>query len=61
MKTAFFSFGFLLVLAYPLLIIGAGFLVMIALDSARHIRRPTGGKSLWPWRYSFGKPLSRHR
>ena len=61
MKTAFFSFGFLLVLAYPLLIIGAGFLLMIALDWVRHVRRPRGGQSLWSWRHSFGKPLSRHR
>jgi len=61
MKTAFFSFGFLLVLAYPLLITGAGFLLMITLDSARHTRRPKDGQSLWSWRYSFGKPLSRHR
>lgn len=35
MKTAFFSFGFLIVLAYPLLIIGAIYLSMIALKRFR--------------------------
>ena len=35
MKTAFFSFGFLIVLAYPLLIIGAVYLVLIALERIR--------------------------
>ncbi len=35
MKTAFFSFGFLMVLAYPLLVVGAIFLLLIAFERIR--------------------------
>ncbi|MDE2691574.1 MAG: DUF6265 family protein [Acidobacteriota bacterium] len=35
MKTAFFSFGFLMVLAYPLLVVGAIYLLLIAFERIR--------------------------
>ncbi len=60
--TAFATLGFLIVvLGYPLLIVGVIFLLMNALDSARRTRRPRNGKSLWPWRYSIAKPRSCRR